>query len=196
MAMENLFFDNQAHLSKMFTYMCSQCTAPEDPISNMACHFLHRKLFISLGVAGITFFEDGIIYPYFYLSREQRQYLYSIASAISRDPKDCPLSYRFCNGCMILTDFTGRTLNQKLMWRVILMCVSESKKHGECVHMLANVLVQRVLCKIQLSKDMIEYVHHLVDELFTARRNGAAAGAERTPESPLQLQASSPAECA
>jgi len=189
--MEALFFDNQAHLSKMFTYMCSQCTAPEDPISNMACHFLHRKLFVSLGVAGMTFFEDGIIYPYFYLTREQRQFLYSIASAISRDPKDCPLSYRFCNGCMVLTDYTGRALDQKLMWRVILMCVSESKKHGECLRMLANVLVQRVLCKIQLSKDMIEYVHQLVDELFTE-----AVEAAHTPASPSRPQASSPEACA
>ena len=189
--MEALFFDNQAHLSKMFTYMCSQCTAPEDPISNMACHFLHRKLFVSLGVAGMTFFEDGIIYPYFYLTREQRQFLYSIASAISRDPKDCPLSYRFCNGCMVLTDYTGRALDQKLMWRVILMCVSESKKHGECLRMLANVLVQRVLCKIQLSKDMIEYVHQLVDELFME-----AVEAARTPASPSRPQASSPEACA
>lgn len=164
--MEPLFLQNPAHLRKMFIYMCSQCTAPEDPISNMACHFLHKKLHISFGVSGITFFEDGIIYPYFYLSREQRQFLYSIAGAVASESRECPQRYRFCNGCLVLTDFTGQTLDQKLMWRVILECVAESKKHQSCLRMLADVVVQRILCKIQHSRDVIKYVYKLTDEIF------------------------------
>jgi hypothetical protein len=164
--MDSLFLQNPGHLRKMFIYMCSQCTAPEDPISNMACHFLHKKLHISFGVSGISFFEDGIIYPYFYLSREQRQFLYSVAGAIASESQEPPHRYRFSNGCLVLTEFTGQTLDQKLMWRVILECVAESKKHQGCLRMLADVVVQRILCKIQHSRDVIEHVYELTEEIF------------------------------
>jgi hypothetical protein len=129
--MEDLFLLNPQHLRKMFTYMCSQCTAPDDPITNIAHKFLQGKLHISFGVSGIAFFEDGVIYPYFYLTREQRQYLYSIASSITRE-KDCPQRYKLCNGCIILTDFTGKTLDQRTVWKMILESVAESQKHKVC----------------------------------------------------------------
>ena len=163
--MDTLFLQNTEHLSKMFTYMCSQCTAPEDPISNIACQFLHCKLQIAFGISGISFFEDGVIYPYFYLTREQRQYLYSIASSIARETES-PQRYRFCNGCLILTDFTGKTLDQRVVWRMILECVAASPKHQACLRMLANVVIQRVLCRLQHSKDVIGYVYELADEIF------------------------------
>ena len=152
----------------MFTYMCSQCTAPEDPISNMACQFLHNRLHVSFGVSGIAFFEDGVIYPYFYLTREQRQYLYSIASAI--DSEHIVERYRFCNGCLVLTDYTGQTLDQRLVWRVILECVASSQKHQECLRMLANVVIQRILCRVQQSKDVVQHVYELADEIFAEKR--------------------------
>ena len=164
-AMDDLFLRNPAHLRKMFTYMCSQCTAPEDPISNMACQFLHSRLQIAFGVSGVSFFEDGVIYPYFYLAREQRQYLYSIASAIARET-ECAQRYRFCNGCLILTDYTGKTLDQRLVWRMILECVAASPKHQDCLRMLANVVIQRVLCRLQHSKDVVAFVYELADEIF------------------------------
>jgi len=126
--MEDLFLNNTQHLRKMFTYMCSQCTAPDDPITNIAQKFLQNKLHVSFGVSGIAFFEDGIIYPYFYLTREQRQYLYSIASSITRE-KECAQRYKLCNGCIVLTDFTGKMLDQRTVWKMILQSVAESQKH-------------------------------------------------------------------
>ena len=166
--MEDLFLRNPAHLKKMFTYMCSQSTAPEDPISNMACQFLSNRLQIAFGVAGISFFEDGVIYPYFYLSREQRQYLYSIASSIARET-ECTQRYRFYNGCLVLTDYTGKTLDQRIVWRMILECVATSTKHQDCLRMLANVVIQRVLCRLQHSKDVVAYVYELTDEIFAEK---------------------------
>ena len=166
--MEELFLRNHAHLRKMFTYMCSQSTAPEDPISNTACQFLHGKLHISFGVSGIAFFEDWVIYPYFYLTREQRQYLYSIAGAIAGETGECPQKYRFCNGCVVLTDFTGKTLDQKIVWRVILECVAASSKHQSSLKRLADVVIQRILCKIQQSKEIRSYIRNLADEIFTS----------------------------
>jgi len=172
--MEELFLRNVPHLRKMFTYMCSQCTAPEDPISNMACQFLHGRLNVSFGVSGVSFFEDGVIYPYFYLTREQRQFLYSIAGTIARDPQHAEESirqqhrqrYRFCNGCLVLTDFAGKTLDPRLVWRVILECVAASPKHQGCLRMLANVVIQRILCRAQHSKDVVAYVYELAEEIF------------------------------
>ena len=153
---------------------CSQCTAPEDPVSNMACQFLHGRLHISFGISCITFFEDGIIYPadypYFYLTREQRQtrrqYLYSIAGAIASEKPDCPEKYWLCNGCLVLTEYTGKTLDQRLTLRVILECVSQSKKHRDYIRTPANVVIQRILCRAQHLKDMIEHVYLLADEIF------------------------------
>lgn len=168
--MDDLFLRSVPHLRKMFTYMCSQCTAPEDPISNMACQFLQGKLLVSFGVSGISFFEDGVIYPYFYLTREQRQYLYSIAGAIAAESGDCPQKYRFCNGCLMLTEHTGKTLDPKLVWRVILECVAQSEKHRDCIRMLADVVIQRILCKTQHSKDVRSFVYALADEIFEAKK--------------------------
>jgi hypothetical protein len=165
--MDELFFRNPEHLRRMFVYMCSQCTALEDPISNVACMFLQGRLHISFGVSGIAFFEDGIIFPYFYLTREQRQYLYSISSAIAcNTPLESPQRYRFCNGCLVLTDFTGKTLDQRLVWRMILGCVATSTKHKGCLRLLANVVIQRVLCRATHSKDIIAHVYELCEEIF------------------------------
>ena len=83
---EELFLENQDHLKKMFVYMCQQCTALEDPISNVACQFLSGRLHISLGVSGVAFFEDGIIYPYFYMSQTQRRFLYQL---VGPSPATC-----------------------------------------------------------------------------------------------------------
>jgi hypothetical protein len=179
--MEELFLRNIQHLRKMFTYMCSQCTAPEDPISNMACQFLHGRLHISFGISGIAFFEDGVIYPYFYLTREQRLYLYSIAGAIARDQHaTAPQRFRFCNGCLVLTDYTGKTLDQRLVWQVILECVAASTKHQACLKMLANVVIQRILCRSQHSKDVTVYVYELADEIFDKQSGHVGAAEEES----------------
>ena len=163
--MDELFLKSAPHLKKMFTYMCQQCTALEDPISNVACQFLHSRLHISFGVSGIAFFEDGIIFPYFYLQRPQRQYLYKIASAIACDIPS-PQRYRFINGCIVLTDYSGQNLDQRLVWRMVLECVSESKKHRDCLRLLANVVIQRVMCRVPHSKDVVAYVGLLAKEIF------------------------------
>jgi hypothetical protein len=163
--MEDLFLSSHAHLKKMFTYMCQQCTALEDPISNVACQFLHGRLHISFGVSGVAFFEDGIIFPYFYLRREQRQFLYQIASAIACDMPS-PLRYRFINGCIVLTDYSGKGLDQRLVWKMVLECVSESKKHQDCLRLLANVVIQRVMCRVPHSKDVVAFVGVLANEIF------------------------------
>ena len=191
--MEELFLRNVQHLRKMFTYMCSQCTAPEDPISNMACQFLHGRLHVSFGVSGVSFFEDGVIYPYFYLTREQRQFLYSIAGAIARDPQHAEESlrqqqhrYRFCNGCLVMTDFTGKTLDQRLVWRVILECVAASPKHQDCLRMLANVVIQRILCRAQHSKDMVAYVYELAEEIFPVDSEPASRQGEEECAPPIE----------
>lgn len=166
--MDDMFFRNPEHLRKMFIYMCSQCTALEDPISNVACTFLQGRLHISFGVSGIAFFEDGIIFPYFYLTRPQRQYLYSISSGIAcgNAPHESQHRYRFSNGCLVLTDYTGKTLDQRIVWRMILGCVATSSKHRGCLRLLANVVIQRVLCRAQHTKDVIEHVYKMSDEIF------------------------------
>jgi hypothetical protein len=143
----------------------------------MACQFLHNRLQIAFGVAGISFFEDGVIYPYFYLTKEQRQYLYSIASSIARE-SECTQRYRFCNGCLILTDYSGKALDQRLVWRMILECVATSKKHKDCLKMLANVVIQRVLCRLQHSKDVIAYVYELTEEIFAEKQSGLMHGVD------------------
>ena len=162
---DTLFLRNPAHLRKMYTYMCQQCTALEDPISNVACQFLSGRLHISFGVSGMAFFEDGIIYPYFYMTRDQRMFLYSTAGAIARDAQPS-YRHRFCNGCIVLVDFGGKTLDQRLVWRMILDCVASSPKHQECLRLLAKVVVQRVMCRVAHSKDMVSFVCALTDEIF------------------------------
>ena len=162
---DDLFLQNPAHLKKMFIYMCQQCTALEDPISNVACQFLSGRLHVSFGVSGVAFFEDGIIYPYFYMNRTQRRYLYQIASAIACDMQSTQ-RHRFCNGCIVLVDYSGRTLDQRLVWRMILDCVAGSPKHQDCLRLLAKVVIQRVLCRVAHSKDMMSFVCGITDEVF------------------------------
>lgn len=170
--MDKLFLQSPVHLKKMFIYMCQQCTALEDPISNVACQFLHGRLHISFGVSGIAFFEDGIIFPYFYMQRPQRQYLYQIASAIACEQPPVE-RFRFINGCIVLSEYSGRNLDPKMVWRMVLECVSESKKHRDCLRLLANVVIQRVMCRVPHSKDIVAYVGVLAAEMFD-RVDGAA----------------------
>jgi hypothetical protein len=35
--------------------------------------------------------------------------------------------------------------------------------------MLANVVIQRVLCRLQHSKDVVAYVYELTDEIFAEK---------------------------
>jgi hypothetical protein len=163
--MDTLFLQSPAHLKKMFTYMCQQCTALEDPISNVACQFLNGRLHVSFGISGVAFFEDGIIFPYFYLQRPQRQYLYQIASAIACD-QTSPERFRFVNGCIVLMDYNGKNLDPKLVWQMVLECVSESKKHRDCLRLLANVVIQRVMCRVPHSKDIVAFVGGLAQKVF------------------------------
>lgn len=170
---EELFIRNPAHLKKMFIYMCQQCTALEDPISNVACQFLSGRLHISFGVSGMAFFEDGIIYPYFYMNRTQRRFLYQIAGTIACDLQ-CTEGYRFCNGCIVLVEYGGQTLDQRLVWRMILECVAASPKHQDCLRLLAKVVVQRVMCRVSHSKDMMAFVCALTDEIFPPSQDESA----------------------
>jgi len=162
---EDLFLRDPEHLRKMFTYMCQQCTALEDPICNVACQFLSGRLHVSFGVSGMALFEDGIIYPYFYMSKPQRRFLYRIASPIACDTP-CAERFRLCNGCVVLTDYGGRTLDQRVVWRMIMRCVAASAKHADCLCLLAKVVAQRVLCRVAHSKDMVAFVCQLTDEVF------------------------------
>ena len=52
------------------------------------------------------------------------------------------------------------------MWRIILDCVATSSKHKDCLRILANVVIQRVLCRAQHSKDVVSHVYQLSDEIF------------------------------
>lgn len=127
-------------------------------------------------MSGISFFEDGIILPYRRLTHAQRELLYSIAASISRDaPSACHHRYRFVNGCLILPDYSGRTLDQRLVWRVVLKCVAASDKHADNLRLLSNVVIQRVMCRVQHSKDVMAYVHELADDMFPAGDEDATA---------------------
>jgi hypothetical protein len=53
---------------------------------------------------------------------------------------------------------------QRLVWRMILECVAASPKHQDCLLMLANVVIQRVLCRLQHSNDVVAFVYELADE--------------------------------
>ena len=49
---------------------------------------------------------------------------------------------------------------------MILGCVATSSKHKGCLRLLANVVIQRVLCRAQHSKDIVAHVYQLSDEIF------------------------------
>ena len=49
---------------------------------------------------------------------------------------------------------------------MILGCVATSSKHKDCLRLLANVVIQRVLCRAQHSKDIMEHVYKMSDEIF------------------------------
>ena len=58
------------------------------------------------------------------------------------------------------------------MWCVILECVAQSEKQGDCIHILAYVVIQRILWKTQHSKD-VSFVYALADEIFEAKKEQA-----------------------
>jgi hypothetical protein len=66
----------------------------------------------------------------------------------------------------VLTDYSGKSLDQKLVWRMILDCVATSSKHRNCLRLLSNVVIQRVLCRARHSKEITAYVYQLSDEIF------------------------------
>jgi hypothetical protein len=76
------------------------------------------------------------------------------------------------------------------VWKMILESVAESQKHKvcwylfidciwksnhsltnnpplqDCLRMLANVLIQRIMCRTKHSKDVMTHVHSLANEIF------------------------------
>ena len=166
-AMNELFIENEAFLCKLFTYMCSQSTAIEDPISNTAAVMLRSKLLIAIGVAGISFFENTIIFPYFHMTRQQREYLFELASNISKH------RHRFCNGCIILTEFSDRTIDPVMVWTVIFQAIASSKKHAKCMPILVSVVTQRIMSNVHHTRHVMDKVHNLAAQMFNIKRHQA-----------------------
>jgi hypothetical protein len=168
---DRMFLRDDAFLGKLFSYMCSHNTAPEDPITNTAVTFLHGKIQPTLSAFGLSVFEDPIIFPFFRLSSEQRLFLFEVASRVASPGGVQGFRFKISNKCLTLVEFSSRQLDQRQVWNMILRRVYSSKKHTGCLRLLSNVVIQRVCCRVQHGRDVLDYIHRRADELQAEKIN-------------------------
>lgn len=163
--MNELFFENEPTLMRLFIYHCQHSIYVDDAITQTICMFLEKPISLTIGLHGVSFFNNSVIFPYYHLTEPQRRYLYDFVSKISCDrvPKGF---YRLSNGCITMNSENGKKIGNRLVWRVVFNCIKQSDKHVSVHRMLASVTLQRVLCRINMHKTERDFVNDLIEETF------------------------------
>jgi hypothetical protein len=165
--MNENFFQHEENLRKIFIFHCQHSIYVDDAITQTICMFLDKPINVTLGVHGASFYSNSIIFPYIYLDEKQRMVLYEFISSISRDTMSKGF-YRISNGFVTMTSESGKKLDSHIVWRVVFTCIKNNTTHKKVHRMLASVTLQRVLCRINMSKEDADYATSLIDEMFAS----------------------------
>lgn len=164
--MDEHFFLNEANIMKIFIYHCQHSIYIDDAITQTICMFMDKRITLTMGISGVSFFTNNVIFPYYYLTESQRNLLYEFVASASCETISRGF-YRLSNGCITMTAMNDKKLDLRLVWRVVLRCIQRDEQHKKLHRMLASVILQRVLCKIAIGKEDRKYMQDSIESTFS-----------------------------
>lgn len=228
----NRLFLEPAALERIFIYMCRSST--RDPIAETMRTMLTTPIEFHISRYGLGLFKGCAVFPFTFMTNEQRTWLYELLSSLSGDQMHTalqrlqdPLDITTENDRIFLrervhphngghaalpsssssssssstippsssppTTSQLRILDPKRVFNALLGAMQRSVQHAsqpERMHLLANLLLQRIGCQVCIGRDTLLYIQSEMDRRF----GRAPAGKEdqsNTADSFSQIQSSS-----
>lgn len=157
--MEDLtaLFLNDESLLRIMTYMCRDGA---DPIVDTLYTMLNATVQFALNRYGLVLFRGHGVFPYAYMSVEQRQCLYQLAqhvcdkqhSAYAR--ADDPLRFSIEDDHIVFAPTLQ--LPQHQVFDVLIRALQQSKRGSP---MLCNIILQKLGTRMLLHKDSLAYIY-------------------------------------
>jgi hypothetical protein len=168
---EETFF-NEESIKTFFLYFCHSNSESVDPITDAMSFMLNNTLQFIISRRGVYLFKDLGPVPFSIMSDSQRQLIYHISSSFRAQTHTYsgfnrtiePLTYSIENECIVL-HINKKKLDSKLLLTILLELIAESKQPSI---LLFNVLIQRLMSKIQMDKELLLYANEKSKIMFTS----------------------------
>ena len=213
----NRLFLEPAALERIFVYMCRSST--RDPIAETMRVMLTTPVEFHISRYGLGLFKGCAVFPFTFMTNEQRTWLYELLSSLGGDQMHTvlqrlqdPLDIAAENDRLFLREKAShpasasvpqspspaqpnhhhhpptnannpppsRVLDPKRVFDALLGAMQRSAQHTarpERMHLLANLLLQRIGCQVCIGRDTLLYIQSEMDRRFQPKTR--RAGEER-----------------
>lgn len=170
--MEDLIslFLNPDTLERVFLYMCKTAVTCADPITESVKAMLCNQIQFSVSRCGLGIIKGQPVFPYSFMTTEQRQWVYELVRAISNGDDhhsalarlDDPLTYVVENERIIFRGTT--TLDAKVVFNVLLDCMFKSERDIHRIQLLNDLLLQRIGGRVQITRETLRHIQSRLEE--------------------------------
>ena len=160
--LRELFLSPEA-LQRILAYMCRGTN--QDPIVEAVRTMLTVPVQFHVSKHGLGLFKGWGVFPYTFMTGHQRNWLYDLLHAMGgsmhHSALACisdPLEYMAENDRIF---FKGPTiqLDPKLVFDVLIQSIKDSGSSEPArLRLLLNLLIQRIGCKVSVSRDTLQHV--------------------------------------
>ena len=161
-------FLTPAALERTLAYMCRTFT--QDPITESVKIMLTCPVQFHVSRFGVGMFKGCGVFPFTYMTKEQRQWLHELVRAIGAEGyhsalmADEPLVYTIENDRIFFKG--GEMLDSKLVFEILLKSMAKSGEDPSRLRLLVSLLLQRIGCRVPIGRDTIAFVHELSESVF------------------------------
>lgn len=155
-------------LERVLAYMCR--TSTQDPITESIKIMLTCPVQFHVSRFGLGVFKGCGVFPFTYMTKEQRQWLHELVKAIGGEGYHSalmstePLVYTVENDRIFFKG--GEPLDAKIVFEVLLRSMAKTDEKKERLKILTNLLLQRIGCRVVIGRDTLAHVHELSERIF------------------------------
>lgn len=156
-------FLTKGALHNLFVYMCKSNAESHDPITDALVTMLTGVVHFTISKHGLLLLKGAPALPFTHMNPEQRQLLYNVVNSLRCEVPtfsafaltENPLTYTVENERITLNTPSYK-IDHKLIFTILLECIAESKRPSL---LLFNLIVQRIGCRVNVSRDTIAFAH-------------------------------------
>ena len=163
-------------LKRVLTYMCRSLN--QDPITETLRVMLTSPIQFHLSRYGLGLFKGSAVFPYTYMTPEQRVWLYELVRAIRGDSNhtalnrlEDPLTFTAENDRIFLggASLQPVKLAPTDVFDALMAAMAESRHTTpDRLKLLMNLLLQRIGCRVNIRRETLVHIQQRSDELFGA----------------------------
>lgn len=170
---ETTFFDKES-LKKVFLYFCTSNAESPDPITDALSIMISSYIEFTVSVRGVFLFRDFMPIPFSVMNNEQRHLIYHISNSFRAAEhtysrfctSENPLTYSIENECIVINT-PKKKVDPKLILTILLEMIASSKQPSI---LLFNILIQRLLSKISVDKEVLVFAQEQVKRVFISTK--------------------------